>query len=254
MPGEEKIRKLAREKAEATPGAAAKMAERLEERRKNEAEKTNKAEAASPDKEIKIKPEKLGKLAVTKEETPNDKPETPLPATENKPKTPEPLKVPERPKDPANMSVAELLVIASHIPIEQGNIKKLYENNLLTEQGLREVTVAYLKGERYESIVHKSRASAETASHKNYEADPSVISSHEINNAPEKSRASAKSTDHSWTTDDHSAHMNTGARPGVSSQSQSASNHPKSAPRAATGALITAAVLAAIVLLLFMLR
>ena len=248
--GEEKIRKLAREKAEATPGAAAKMAERIEERKKIRAEETATTETSKTEKETKIKPEKLGMLAVTKE-TPAEKPE-PAPATEKKPKTPEPLKAPERPKDPVNMSVAELLVIAAHIPLEQGSVKKLYEKNLLTEQGLREVTQAYLRGERYETVVHKNRISAESPEQKNYETNPSV-NRREVNKTPGKSYgddAQANQTRGASQTAQSSA----GAAAGSSSQPGSDTNIVKPSSRTAATALITAAVLAAIVLLLFLLR
>ena len=84
-------------------------------------------------KELAIKAETIGMLAVTKEKS-ADKPDV-VPAAEKHPKAPEPLKAPERPERSAEMSVAELLVIAAHIPAEQGSVKKAIRKKYFDRAG-----------------------------------------------------------------------------------------------------------------------
>ncbi|HUP26678.1 MAG TPA: hypothetical protein VM124_03485, partial [Candidatus Limnocylindrales bacterium] len=164
---EEKIRSLARDQAAAKPAVAEKIAERLEKKHKQKL----KAEVTEP--ELSPQPEHLGKLAVKPEQP---KPES-TPAELEKPSRPEPIKVPPRPKAPEQMSVAELLVIAEHIPAEHGSVKKLYETRIINEEGLRRVAQAYLRGERYEKIIQANRKTGETPVPGNPEHDPKSASS-----------------------------------------------------------------------------
>lgn len=249
--GEEKIRKLAREKAETTPGAVAKMAEHIEDRKKLAESKADKTETSLAEKELTIKPEKLGKLAVTE-----DKPKAEhISIEEVKPKATEPLKVPERPKDPQNMSVAELLLIASHITIESGSLKKLYENNLITEQGLREATQSYLRGETYEKVINRNRVSGKTPEHRNFEENTNNESQHELNKTTKRSTANNVAIDYSADSIEGGTQSSTGHKADNSAHPDHKNDErTKSAPKAAVSALAAMAALAAIILLIFLLR
>lgn len=149
--GEERIRNMAIEASTAKPAAAVAIAERLERLGKSKREATG---SPVPDKSPGLHAERLGKLMVEDERSeksaqkPSKSPE--------KVKTAEPLRVPERPKDTEQMKVNELLLIAAQISAEHGNIKKLYENGKLSESDLRQITKAYLRGERYGHILNKT--------------------------------------------------------------------------------------------------
>ncbi len=69
---------------------------------------------------------------------------------------PQRLKTPEKPKDVAVMTVAELLLIAQHIEIEQSSLKRLYEADRVDQEGLRRIVRAYLRGDHYERLLHEN--------------------------------------------------------------------------------------------------
>jgi hypothetical protein len=52
-----------------------------------------------------------------------------------------------------HMELSELLRIAEQLPIEDRNLRVLYESGRLTQHGLRRVIEAYLRGERFDRIL-----------------------------------------------------------------------------------------------------
>jgi hypothetical protein len=78
------------------------------------------------------------------------------------------IKVPERPKLVEVMTMPELLRIAERMTVEQSNVKKMFESGRLNEEGLRRVTRAYLRGERYDKVMTENLISPA----QNYEVDP----------------------------------------------------------------------------------
>ncbi len=235
---EEKIRSLAREKAAVKPAIAEKIAERLERKHKRMAEASE-----IPAAEKLPKPEDLGKLAIKPERSEP----VPMLAELEKPKRPEPLKAPERPKTPEHMTVAELLIIAEHIPAEYGSVKKLYETHIIDEEGLRQVAKAYLRGERYEKVIRENRKMPETDFTDSPEKDPRFSQSSASYDSADP--ASASTHKGSWTAD-----PTTNRQP---PQAVSTSKDRKDTARPAVTTqtvLIVAVVIAAVALILFILR
>jgi hypothetical protein len=125
---EEQIRKLAREQVTVKPIIQEKIVEKLQQ--KHEAKQGSKKH-----------PEKLGKFAVLAERPG--------------------LKSPENQKPVDLMTLPELLAIAGSIKTEQSTVQRMYETSRLNEEGLRRIIRAYLRGERYELVIHDNLLSPE---------------------------------------------------------------------------------------------
>ncbi len=59
------------------------------------------------------------------------------------------------------MTVAELLIIAEQIKVENSTLKKLFETGRLNEESLRRIVQSHLKGERYERLLSDNLLSPE---------------------------------------------------------------------------------------------
>jgi hypothetical protein len=138
---EEKIKHLVREQVAKKPELQPQIIERVQQRSVKNIEKN------LPVKETIVRrPEKLGKFAVLEPQ--------PIRAEQKSPR-------PEKSISTDTMSQAELLKIAERIPLERSTVRRMYETNHLSEEGLRRVVKAYLQGERYDRIVTESVISPE---------------------------------------------------------------------------------------------
>ncbi len=149
---EEKIRSIVREKVAEKPAAAGQIINQLDRRRNEKLDQNS-----LPGR----RHEKLGKMLVAAErpgssETAQTPVSTPRYEQQIVHEKPEKFTVPERPKLVEAMTVGELLRVAEHITVEQSDVKRLFETNRLNEEGLRRVTRAYLRGERYERVLREN--------------------------------------------------------------------------------------------------
>ncbi len=74
-------------------------------------------------------------------------------------------RTPEQLKNVDLMTVPELLVIAERIEIEQSTVRRLYESNRLSYEGLRRIVQAFLRGERYDQLVRDNLLTPEKYSY-----------------------------------------------------------------------------------------
>lgn len=160
---EEKIRKLASEQVTQQPQLKEQIVERLLTRTERKT-KTSEQEQRLP------RTEKFGKIAVLAERPSNkestNRTETPLP--------------------PELMTIAELLTVAERVPIENSNVKKLYETGRLDQVGLRRVMRAYLRGERFERVASDNLIAADKlSSHETLRKETPETSQYEDNESSE---------------------------------------------------------------------
>ena len=129
---EARVQSLIREQMAKKPEVAEKITEQL--RKAREQKNTSK------EKETELqRRERLGRVAVTTE-----RPEIRTDLSQEKTK---PVEL---------MTLPELLLIAERIPIEQSNLKRLFEAQRLDDEGLRRIIRAYLRGERIERLLHEN--------------------------------------------------------------------------------------------------
>lgn len=140
---EEKIRTLTRQQAKLQPNLRANMAERKQAKGALSSE-----QAASLSRPAT---ERLGRLVFNNETVKIEQSKT------------------EQTKSVDLMTVPELLVIAEHIKIEQADVKSMHEMHLITDEGLRKIVRAYLRGESYQREVREQLTSPDM---KNMEVDP----------------------------------------------------------------------------------
>lgn len=62
----------------------------------------------------------------------------------------------ERPKLAKDMTTAELLVVAARIPVEDRDLRRLYEAGRITELGVRRIVEVYLRGEQYDTVLYEN--------------------------------------------------------------------------------------------------
>lgn len=160
---EEKIRKLSQKQAEAKPLPPKLVVERkpvqgitptLESvvmravSRNKERSRSEKAETVS--RQPRVASEKLGKLVFKRETNSGSQSE-------------------QRQKPVEIMTVAEVLVIAKQIKVEQIDVKRLYETGRLDDKGVRRVVRAFLNGEAYKRVLQEELRSPDEIS---LERDP----------------------------------------------------------------------------------
>ena len=160
---EARIRKLAYEKATSHPHIFVELPKRLKELQElqkaslkkkdfapaKKTERTMAKEAAA----AMVSAELLGKVATITDRVEHVK-------GEDAPKRR--VITAEAPKPAADMTVAELLVVASQIPVEDRDLRHLYESGRIDQRGLRRVLEAYLRGERYDKVLFESVKSKNT--------------------------------------------------------------------------------------------
>ncbi len=129
---EAQVRSMVHEQLNKKPETEKDVRERL--RGKHERKKETKEKNQNQQNQ-----ERLGRLATTAE----------------RPTTPEGIRRVIL-KSVEDMTTAELLSIAENVPIKQSNMRQLFEANRINDEGLRRVLKAYLRGERYDKLLHEN--------------------------------------------------------------------------------------------------
>lgn len=172
---EAKIRKLAYEKAISHPHIHAALPKRLKELQElqkaslkkadfetmaQESDRTAKSEKVAPKAAevavaTAVSAGLLGKVAAITERKQESPQQTS--AAEHVSTQQEARKVGTETLPPAkDMQLPDLLAVAEQIPLEDRTLRYLYESGRMSQEGLRRVIEAYLRGERYDKLLYEN--------------------------------------------------------------------------------------------------